>query len=161
MSGSDAERPEPSWSVGSTVMTSPCGEIQGHGKALRATTWQRLVAAAGGADQVAASCAEQPAGATASRAYGGLFQAHRPTSVAGPPSPAYSASAHRNRLGWTGLTALVAVAVAVHLGLAGALRSAPDPTSWAMGAAPVVIATTRAAVLTVGRRLHRRGRRRA
>ncbi|MEU2618540.1 hypothetical protein ABZ642_10255 [Streptomyces sp. NPDC007157] len=33
--------------------------VQGHGKALAATAWQRLVAAAGGADKVAAYCSEQ------------------------------------------------------------------------------------------------------
>jgi hypothetical protein len=40
-------------------------QVQGHGKALGATAWQRLVAAAGGTDKVAAYCSEQLARATA------------------------------------------------------------------------------------------------
>ncbi|MEU3521794.1 hypothetical protein ABZ770_42315 [Streptomyces sp. NPDC006654] len=40
-------------------------QVQGHGKALDATAWQRLIAAAGGTDKVAAYCAEQLAAATA------------------------------------------------------------------------------------------------
>ncbi|MFJ3305892.1 hypothetical protein ACIPSA_22740 [Streptomyces sp. NPDC086549] len=39
-------------------------QIKGHGKALDATAWQRLVAAAGGKDKVAAYCSEQLARAT-------------------------------------------------------------------------------------------------
>ncbi|MFF7472684.1 hypothetical protein [Streptomyces sp. NPDC008092] len=39
--------------------------VQGHGKALGATAWRRLVAAAGGADKVAAYCAQQLTEATA------------------------------------------------------------------------------------------------
>ncbi|MEV5952926.1 hypothetical protein AB0M11_03940 [Streptomyces sp. NPDC051987] len=39
-------------------------QVQGHGKALGATAWQRLVAAAGGADKVAAYCSGQLAAAT-------------------------------------------------------------------------------------------------
>ncbi|MGW5061766.1 hypothetical protein ACWEQ2_31320 [Streptomyces sp. NPDC004096] len=35
------------------------------GKALEATAWQRLVAAAGGKDKVASYCSERPARATA------------------------------------------------------------------------------------------------
>ncbi|MFD3582656.1 hypothetical protein [Streptomyces sp. NPDC058683] len=40
-------------------------QVQGHGKALGATAWQRLVAAAGGADKVAAYCSGQLARETA------------------------------------------------------------------------------------------------
>ncbi|MER5602897.1 hypothetical protein [Streptomyces sp. NPDC002265] len=40
-------------------------QVQGHGKALGATAWQRLIAAAGGTDKVAAYCAERLAGAAA------------------------------------------------------------------------------------------------
>lgn len=40
-------------------------EVQAHGKALDATAWHRLIAAAGGTDMVAAYCAEQLAAATA------------------------------------------------------------------------------------------------
>ncbi|MGW3448576.1 hypothetical protein [Streptomyces sp. NPDC001076] len=40
-------------------------QVKGHGKALGATAWQRLIAAAGGADKVAAYCAEQLTAATA------------------------------------------------------------------------------------------------
>lgn len=40
-------------------------QVEGRGKALDARAWQQLVAAAGGKDKVAAYCAEQPAGATA------------------------------------------------------------------------------------------------
>ncbi|SEE86843.1 hypothetical protein SAMN05216533_4069 [Streptomyces sp. Ag109_O5-10] len=40
-------------------------QVQGHGKALDATAWKRLIAAAGGTDKVAAYCAEQLAAATA------------------------------------------------------------------------------------------------
>ncbi|MER6129114.1 hypothetical protein ABT173_42465 [Streptomyces sp. NPDC001795] len=40
-------------------------QIKDHGKALEATAWQRLVAAAGGEDKVAAYCSEQLAQATA------------------------------------------------------------------------------------------------
>ncbi|MER6077634.1 hypothetical protein [Streptomyces sp. NPDC001833] len=40
-------------------------QVQGHGKALGSTAWQRLIAAAGGEDKVAAYCSEQLAGATA------------------------------------------------------------------------------------------------
>ncbi|MEU7434602.1 hypothetical protein AB0B07_27785 [Streptomyces sioyaensis] len=35
-------------------------QVEGRGKALDATAWQRLVAAAGGKDKVAAYCSEQP-----------------------------------------------------------------------------------------------------
>ncbi|MFJ8536343.1 hypothetical protein [Streptomyces sp. NPDC093591] len=38
-------------------------EVEGHGKALESTAWQRLVTAAGGEDKVAAYCAEQLAAA--------------------------------------------------------------------------------------------------
>ena len=37
-------------------------QVQGHGKALDSTAWQRLVAAAGGEDKVAAYCSEQLTG---------------------------------------------------------------------------------------------------
>ncbi|MEU7054702.1 hypothetical protein [Streptomyces sp. NPDC046197] len=40
-------------------------QVKDHGKALDATAWQRLVAAAGGQDKVAAYCSEQLARATA------------------------------------------------------------------------------------------------
>ncbi|MFD4598227.1 hypothetical protein ACFWPQ_09315 [Streptomyces sp. NPDC058464] len=40
-------------------------QVQGRGKALGATAWRRLVAAAGGADKVAAFCSEQLAAETA------------------------------------------------------------------------------------------------
>ncbi|MFI5797395.1 hypothetical protein [Streptomyces sp. NPDC051677] len=40
-------------------------QVQGHGKALDATAWRQLVAAAGGEDRVTAYCAEQLAAATA------------------------------------------------------------------------------------------------
>ncbi|MET8943338.1 hypothetical protein ABZX30_07060 [Streptomyces sp. NPDC004542] len=40
-------------------------QVEGRGKALGATAWQRLVAAAGGKDEVAAYCAERLARATA------------------------------------------------------------------------------------------------
>ncbi|MBW8798964.1 MAG: hypothetical protein JF597_36965 [Streptomyces sp.] len=40
-------------------------QVQGHGKALDSTAWQRLVAAAGGEDRVAAYCSGQLTGATA------------------------------------------------------------------------------------------------
>ncbi|WP_046733952.1 hypothetical protein [Streptomyces humi] len=40
-------------------------QVQDHGKALGSTAWQRLVAAAGGADRVGAYCAGQLSGATA------------------------------------------------------------------------------------------------
>ncbi|MEU0966409.1 hypothetical protein ABZ357_13690 [Streptomyces sp. NPDC005917] len=40
-------------------------QVKGHGKALEATAWQRLVTAAGGKDRVAAYCSEQLASATA------------------------------------------------------------------------------------------------
>ncbi|MEW1773388.1 DUF2218 domain-containing protein [Streptomyces sp. NPDC086777] len=83
------------------------------------------------------------------------------TVMADPPSPTGPASARRSRLGWAGLAALVAVAVAVHLGLADALLTASGWTSWVLGAVLVVIVTKLAAVLVVGRRLRRRGRRRA
>lgn len=40
-------------------------QVEGHGKALDATAWQRLIAAAGGKDKVAAYCSEQLTRATA------------------------------------------------------------------------------------------------
>ncbi|MFK0152543.1 hypothetical protein ACIQVL_17850 [Streptomyces sp. NPDC090499] len=40
-------------------------KVQGNGKALDSTAWQRLIAAAGGEEKVAAYCSEQLAGATA------------------------------------------------------------------------------------------------
>ncbi|WP_254648499.1 hypothetical protein [Streptomyces sp. GbtcB6] len=48
-------------------------QVQGRGKALGATAWQRLIAAAGGADKVAAYCSEQlkPATAKPSHSTGG------------------------------------------------------------------------------------------
>ncbi|WP_328424296.1 hypothetical protein [Streptomyces sp. NBC_00443] len=45
-------------------------QVEGRGKALDSTAWQRLVAAAGGADKVAAYCAEQLAGAKRGSASG-------------------------------------------------------------------------------------------
>lgn len=51
-------------------------QVEGRGKALDATAWQRLVAAAGGKDEVAAYCAEQLAHATAA-----------PGGRAGPDKP--------------------------------------------------------------------------
>ncbi|MFD4501395.1 DUF2218 domain-containing protein [Streptomyces sp. NPDC058457] len=75
------------------------------------------------------------------------------------PSPAGPASTRPSRLGWAALATLVAVAV--HLGLADALLTVSDWTSWVIGTVLVVILIKLAAVLVVGRRLHRRGRRRA
>lgn len=51
-------------------------QVEGRGKALGATAWQRLVAAAGGKDKVAAYCSEQLARATA--APGGRGGAGKP-----------------------------------------------------------------------------------
>jgi hypothetical protein len=78
-----------------------------------------------------------------------------------PASPADPAPARRSRLAWAGLAALVIAVVAVHLGLADALLSASDWTSWAVGAVLAMITVKLAVALVVGRRMHRRSGRRA
>ncbi|WP_089100209.1 DUF2218 domain-containing protein [Streptomyces hyaluromycini] len=80
------------------------------------------------------------------------------STVADLPSTTGSATARPSRLGWAGLAALVAVALAVHLGLADALLTSSDWTSWVLGTVLVVMVFKLAAVLVVGHRLHRRGR---
>ncbi|MFI6558686.1 DUF2218 domain-containing protein [Streptomyces sp. NPDC050534] len=82
-------------------------------------------------------------------------------SGATPPSGTSPVPARRSHLAWAGLAALVVVIGAVHLRLADALLSASDWTSWAVGAVLAVIVVKLAAVLVVGRRFHRRSRRRA
>ncbi|WP_089100170.1 hypothetical protein [Streptomyces hyaluromycini] len=64
-SGSDRPADRPATAQDTEAHCRAYEQIQGHGKALAATAWQRLVAAAGGADKVAAYCAEQLAAATA------------------------------------------------------------------------------------------------
>ncbi|GAB7032030.1 hypothetical protein AB0G35_29995 [Streptomyces sp. NPDC021749] len=60
-------------------------QVQGRGKALDAKAWQRLVAAAGGKDEVAAYCSEQLARATAA-----------PSGPAGPGRPGRGAATTGN-----------------------------------------------------------------
>ncbi|MER6531569.1 hypothetical protein [Streptomyces sp. NPDC001508] len=62
-SGSAAARTRPDRPATATDTLAHCRayeQVEGRGKALDATAWQRLVAAAGGADKVAAYCAAQP-----------------------------------------------------------------------------------------------------
>ncbi|MGW1550508.1 DUF2218 domain-containing protein [Streptomyces sp. NPDC002346] len=87
--------------------------------------------------------------------------APEPPAGPGGSGSARRPQARRSHHGWAGLAALVVLVVAVHLGLADALLSASDWTSWAVGAVLAVIVVKLAAVLVVGRRLHRRSRRRA
>ncbi|GAA3772975.1 hypothetical protein GCM10022403_005160 [Streptomyces coacervatus] len=93
-----------------------------------------------------------------------------PAAATAAPSPPAEQSdsgsvrpprARLDHLKWAGLAALILLVVAVHLGLADALLSTSDWTSWAVGAVLAVIVVKLAAVLVVGRRLHRRSRRRA
>ena len=78
-----------------------------------------------------------------------------------PPPATSPQPARRSHLAWAGLALAVLVVVAVHVGLADALLSAPDWTSWAVGAVLAMIVVKLAAVLVVGRRFHRRSGRRA
>ncbi|MGW2706738.1 DUF2218 domain-containing protein [Streptomyces sp. NPDC001340] len=73
---------------------------------------------------------------------------------------AASTSARRRHLTWAGVTVLGILAVAVHLGLAGAVLSAPHWTGWAAGAVLVAVLLKITAVTFLGRRVHRRSRRR-
>ncbi|GAB2735297.1 DUF2218 domain-containing protein [Streptomyces bullii] len=80
----------------------------------------------------------------------------RTADTAGTPTP----PPWRRQLTWAGVTALVLVAVAVHLGSAGAVLSGPRWTAWAVGAVLAVAVVKIAALTFLGRHAHRRGRRR-
>lgn len=93
---------------------------------------------------------------------------HEPTPGTQPPegtgtapTPAASTSARRRRLTWAGIAVLGILAVAVHLGLAGAVLSAPRWTAWTVGAVLVAVLLKITAVTLLGRRVHRRSRRQA
>ncbi|MXM64823.1 DUF2218 domain-containing protein [Streptomyces sp. HUCO-GS316] len=90
------------------------------------------------------------------------------TTDASPASPATldtgavrTRPARRRHLAWAGLAVLVVVIACLHLGLAGALLSAPGWTAWAVGAVLVMIVAKLVAVVFLGRHMHRRSRRRA
>ncbi|MEV0173140.1 DUF2218 domain-containing protein [Streptomyces sp. NPDC050803] len=83
------------------------------------------------------------------------------TATPEPERPAPPSSSRRRRLAWVGTAALVAVVVAVHLGLAGALLSAPRWTGWAAVGVVAAVALKVMALTAWGRHLHRRNRRQA
>jgi hypothetical protein len=86
----------------------------------------------------------------------------RPAAGPGPaPAPAGQTPARRTHLAWAGLAVLAVLAITVHLGLAGAVLSAPHWTGWAVGAVLTAVAIKLAAVMVLGRRVHRQRRRRA
>ncbi|MGW7423036.1 hypothetical protein ACWGJB_23825 [Streptomyces sp. NPDC054813] len=64
-SGSPAPTDRPATAQDTEAHCRAYEQVQGHGKALGATAWQRLVAAAGGTDKVAAYCSDQLAQAPA------------------------------------------------------------------------------------------------
>jgi hypothetical protein len=64
-SGGPAPTDRPSSAQDTEAHCRAYEQVEKHGKALDATAWQRLVAAAGGTDKVAAYCSEQLARATA------------------------------------------------------------------------------------------------
>ncbi|MGW1024693.1 DUF2218 domain-containing protein [Streptomyces sp. NPDC002577] len=67
-------------------------------------------------------------------------------------------TARRKHLAWAGVALIAAVAVAVHLGLAGAVLSGSRWAGWVVGAVLAVVAVKVTAVAVLGRRLHRRRR---
>ncbi|MFJ9870235.1 DUF2218 domain-containing protein [Streptomyces sp. NPDC101165] len=78
-----------------------------------------------------------------------------------PATTAASTSARRRHLTWAGVTVLGILAVAVHLGLAGAVLSTPNWTGWAAGTVVLAVLLKIVAVTFLGRRVHRRSRRQA
>ncbi|GGN79561.1 hypothetical protein GCM10011579_064170 [Streptomyces albiflavescens] len=87
--------------------------------------------------------------------------AERAEAAGATAPPAASVSARRGRLTWAGITVLGVLAVAVHLGLAGAVLSGPRWTGWVVGAVLAVIVVKITALTVFGRRVHRRSREQA
>ncbi|MER6031380.1 hypothetical protein [Streptomyces sp. NPDC001851] len=80
--------------------------------------------------------------------------------TSGAVAPAASASPRRKHLTWAGITVLGILAVTVHVGLAGAMPSAPRWTDWAVGAVLLAVLLKTTAVTFPGR-VNRRSRRQA